>query len=71
MINELCERSYQKRKIGVIENGSWAPTAARVIKKMLEGGKDIVFTDTTVTIRSSMTDEGREAIRTLAKEILN
>ena len=69
-INELCERAYQNRRIGIIENGSWAPTAAKVIKKMLEGAKNITFTDTTVTLRSAMNDESRESIRALAEDIL-
>ena len=70
-IHELCERSYQNRKIGIIENGSWAPTAAKVIKKMLESSKNITFTDTVVSIRSAMSEQNRAEIRELANEILN
>ena len=68
-IHALCEHGYQKRTVGIIENGSWAPTAAKKMKSMLESCKDITFTDTTVTIRSAMTDANREEIRKLAIEL--
>ena len=68
-IEELTERGYQKRTIGMIENGSWAPTAARVMKKLLEGAKEITFTEANVTIRSAMTDANRAEIAALAKEL--
>ena len=66
---ELTERGYQKRTIGMIENGSWAPTAARVMKKMLEGAKEITYTETNVTIRSALTDANRAEIAALAREL--
>lgn len=69
-INELTERGYKNRKIGIIENGSWAPMAAKVIKKMFDGSKDITFTDTVVTINSAVNEQNKEQIKTLAKEIL-
>ena len=68
-IHELVERNFQNRKIGIIENGSWMPTAAKVIKKMLEGGKNLAFTDTTVTIKSAMNNANKEQIKALAREI--
>ena len=68
-IHELTERGYQNRLIGIIENGSWAPMAAKKIKAMLEGSKALTFTDTTVTIRSAMTEENRNDIRALAEEL--
>ena len=68
-IHELVERNYQNRKIGVIENGSWMPTAAKVIKKMLEGSKNLTFTDTTVTIKSAMNEDNKAQIKALAQEI--
>ncbi len=68
-INELCERGYQNRTVGLIENGSWAPTAAKKMRTMLEGGKNITFTETTVTIRSAMTEENRQALSALAQEL--
>ncbi len=69
-INELTERGYKKRTIGIIENGSWAPMAAKVIKKMFEGSKDITFCENTVTINSALNEQNREQIKALAKEIL-
>ena len=68
-IHALTEHGYQKRTVGIIENGSWAPTAAKKMKAMLAECKDITFTDTTVTIRSAMTDANREEIRRLALEL--
>ena len=69
-INDLTERGYRNRTIGIIENGSWAPVAARTIKKMLEGCKNLTFTDTTVTIHSALKDVNKEEIKALAKEIM-
>lgn len=69
-INHLTERGYKNRKIGIMENGSWAPMAAKVIKKMLENSKEITFTDTVVTIHSAVKPENEEQIKALAKEIL-
>ncbi|MER1993773.1 MAG: FprA family A-type flavoprotein [Eubacteriales bacterium] len=68
-IEHLTERGYQNRKIGLIENGSWAPTAAKVIKGMLEGCKNTTFAETEVKILSAMTDENRTQIEQLAKEM--
>ncbi len=68
-INALTERNYQGRKIGIIENGSWGPIAARKIKKFFENSKNITFTDTVVTILSAVKDSNIEQIRALAKEI--
>ena len=68
-LHELTERFWQNKKIGIIENGSWAPTAARKIKSMLEGSKNIEYVETTVTIRSAMTEENKAAIAALAREI--
>ena len=68
-INHLTERLYQKRTIGIIENGTWAPTAGRVIKKMFEGSKEIAFAENTVTIRSALNEDSISQIKALAKEI--
>ena len=68
-INELKERGYKNRTIGIIENGSWAPMAAKVIRKMLEESKDITFTDTTVTILSAVSEKNKEEIAALAGEL--
>ncbi len=68
-INELTERGYKNRTIGIIENGTWAPTAAKNIKKMFENSKEITFTNTTVTINSALNDTSIEQIKALADEI--
>lgn len=68
-IHDLTERSYQKRTIGLMENGSWAPTAAKTMQKMLEGCKELTFTDTTVKIMSALNDESLAAIDAMAEEL--
>ena len=68
-INHLTERGYKNRTIGFIENGSWAPLAAKVMKKMLEGSKNIVYTDTTVSIMSALNEESSAQVDALAKEL--
>ena len=68
-IHEITERGYQKRTVGIIENGSWAPVAAKRIKAMLESSKDISYTDTTVTIRSSINEQNVAEIKALAAEL--
>jgi flavorubredoxin len=69
-IEHLTERNYQNRKIGFIENGSWAPTAAKVMKGMLEGCKNTTFAETEVKILSAMTEENKTQIEQLAKELM-
>ena len=68
-INHLTERNYQNRTIGFIENGSWAPLAAKVMKEMFEGSKNLTFTDTTVTIKSALNEESTEQVEKLANEL--
>ena len=68
-ILHLTERNYQNRTIGIIENGSWAPTAAKVIKGLFEKSKNITFTDTTVTVKSALNAESTAQIDALAKEL--
>ena len=68
-INHLTERGYKNRTIGLIENGSWAPLAAKVMKGMLEGCKNLTFTDTTVRITSALNDTSRQQIEDLANEL--
>ena len=68
-INELTERNYQKRTIGIIENGSWAPTAAKTIKNLLKDSKDITYTDTIVTIKSALNDESISQLDALAAQL--
>ena len=69
-IEHLTERGYKGRKVGFIENGSWAPVAARAMRTMLEPCKDMTYADTTVTILSAMNEENEAAIDRLAAEIL-
>ena len=68
-IHHLTERSYRNRTVGLMENGSWAPLAAKVMTKMLEGSKDLTFTDTTVRIFSALNDESRAQIEAMAEEL--
>ncbi|MDY4078588.1 MAG: MBL fold metallo-hydrolase [Clostridium sp.] len=70
-IDHLTERSYQNRTIGLIENGSWAPTAAKVMKAKFEKSSNINFVDTVVTVKSALDDTAKEAIKKLAQEIYN
>ena len=70
-IEHLTERNYQNRKIGFIENGSWAPTAAKVMKGMMEGCKNTTFAETEVKILSAMTEENKGQIEELARELIN
>ena len=69
-INHLTERNFQNKTVGIIENGSWAPTAAKTIKSMLEGCKNLTFTDTTVSIKSALNDANMAQLDALADEIL-
>lgn len=69
-IDALTERNYQKRLVGIIENGTWASTAARVIKKMFENSKSIEFCENTVTVKSALNEESISKIDLLADEIL-
>ena len=68
-INHLTERNFQNKTIGLIENGSWAPLAAKTMKKMLEGCKNIEYTDTTVKILSALNDESSEQLEKMADEL--
>ena len=68
-IDHLTERNYQNRTLGFIENGTWAPTAAKIMKGMFEKSKNINYIDTTVTLRSAMTEENAEAIERMAEEL--
>ena len=68
-INHLTERNFQNRKIGLIENGSWAPLAAKTMKEMLSKQKNLTFVDPVVHIKSAMKDTNKEEIAALAKEM--
>lgn len=69
-LEHLKDRDYQKRKIGIIENGTWAPCAAKGIKSILESFKEISFYENIVTIKTSVTAETEKQIQALADEIL-
>ena len=68
-INHLTERGYKNRTVGLIENGSWAPQAAKVMKSMMEGCKNITWTDTTVRILSALNDDSKAQLDALAEEL--
>jgi flavorubredoxin len=68
-IDTLVEHNFQNRTIGLIENGSWAPTAAKVMKTMLEKCKNITFANTTVSIKSAVTEQNEQQLDALAEEL--
>ena len=68
-IEHLTERNFQNRKIAFIENGSWAPLAAKTMKKMLEGSKKLEFAEPTVRIMSALNDESKTKIDELAEAL--
>ncbi len=68
-INHLTERNFSNKTVALIENGSWAPLAAKTMKKMLEGCKNIEYTDTIVRITSALNDSSKEQIEKLAEEL--
>ena len=70
-IERLTEHNYQNKRIGFIENGSWAPAAARTMKALFEGCKNLTFADTTVTIRSALNADSMAQLDALAAEMAN
>jgi len=68
-IHHLTERGYKNRTVGLMENGSWAPTAAKTMKGMLAESKDLTFTNTTVKILSALSDDSRAQVEALAEEL--
>ncbi len=69
-IEGLTERNYQNRTIALMENGSWAPNAAKVMRAMLEKSKNLTYTDTTVKIASALSEGSRAQIAALADELM-
>ena len=69
-LHHLKLKNYQNRRVAIVENGSWAPTAGRVMRSMLEGMKNIAIVDTMVTIRSRMKESDLPAMEQLAMELL-
>jgi flavorubredoxin len=68
-INHLVERNYQNRTVAFMENGSWCPVAAKIMREMLEKAKDITFAQTTVTVNASLDNVSRAQISALAAEL--
>ena len=68
-IDHLTERNFQNRTVALVENGSWAPMAAKVMRGMLEKCKNITYTDTSVKIVSALNEESTAALRALAAEL--
>lgn len=69
-IEHLTERNYQNRTVALIENGSWAPTAAKTMMKILENSKNITFAQNTVQIKSAVSDENVMQLDALADELM-
>lgn len=65
-IEHLTERNYQNRTVALMENGSWAPTAARVMRKMFEASKNLTILDETVTVKGSLDDVSTAQLHALA-----
>lgn len=70
-LNHLKAKNYQKRTVGLIENGTWAPIAAKLMKAQLEGMKNVTVLEPTVSIKSSLKGEIPETMRQLAQALLN
>jgi flavorubredoxin len=68
-VESLTERNYQKRRVAFIENGSWAPQAAKVMKGMLEGCKNMTYCENGVKIISALNDASRTQVEALAEEL--
>ena len=70
-IHHLTERAYQKRTVAFIENGSWAPTAAKTMAKLLAGSKELNILENVVTIRSALSNENKAQLEELANTLIN
>ncbi len=68
-IHHITERNFQNRTVGMIENGTWAPTAAKTMTKMLESCKNLTFTESIVTIKSALNEESIAKLEALAQEL--
>lgn len=68
-LEELVERNFQNKTIGIIENGTWSPQAARIIKQKLEGCKNLTILDQVVTIKSAVSEENIESLKILASKL--
>lgn len=70
-LNRLSHKAYQNRTVGLVENGSWAPCAARAMKGFVENMKNITICDNTLTIKSTLKDADMDSVSALVDEILN
>ena len=70
-LRQLAGKNYQNKKVGIIENGTWAPTAAKTMKDIIAGMKNITLCENEVTIKSRLNEVSREQMEKLATEILN
>ena len=68
-ITRLTEHNFQNRTVGIIENGSWAPLAAKIMKEMLSGCKKINWLDTTVKVLSAVNQENKDQLEAMASEL--
>ena len=68
-IEHLTERNYQNRTVALMENGAWAPTAAKTVQRMLENSKNLTFVEPTVTLRGGMNDGAAAAVEALARTL--
>ena len=68
-IDHLTERNYQKRNLAFIENGTWGPTAKRVMTKKFENSKDINYLENSVTIKSALNNQSEAQLEALAEEL--
>ncbi len=69
-LEELIERNFQNRTVALIENGSWAPVAARTIKKKLDNSKNLKFIEPVITVRAALNEESKRQIEVLADELI-
>ena len=69
-IDHLTERNYQNRKVAFIENGTWAPMAAKTMKALLANAKDLTFVEPVVTVRSALDDASRAQVAALADALM-
>ena len=69
-LHHLTERNFQNRKVGFVENGTWAPVAIKTMKKLLENCKNLEFVQSEVSIKSAMSNKNIEEIDALAKEMI-
>jgi len=68
-LNRLKSKNYQNRKIGIIENGTWAPTAARAMKEILEQMKNLEIIEPIVTVKSKLKEDTKEDLKNLAENL--